>query len=72
MTPNVRMQRRGVIEAKIGLTSLAYITGRKTLEKFLLVGLQKKKKKKKKAYQHIFKFLFKSLILKLLTQVGRV
>ena len=48
MTPNVRMQRRGVIEAKIGLTSLAYITGRKTLEKFLLVGLQKKKKKKKR------------------------
>ena len=69
MTPNVRMQRRGVIEAKIGLTSLAYITGRKTLEKFPLVGLQKKKKK---AYQHIFKFLFKSLILKMLTQVGRV
>lgn len=44
MTPNVRMQRRGVIEAKIGLTSLAYITGRKTFEKFPLVGLQKKKK----------------------------
>lgn len=68
MTPNVRMQRRGVIEAKIGLTSLAYITGRKTFENFPLVGLQKKKE----AYQHIFKCLFKSLILKMLTQVGRV
>ena len=67
MTPNVRMQRRGVIEAKIGLTSLAYITGRKTFENFPLVGLQKNK-----AYQHIFKCLFKSLILKMLTQVGRV
>ena len=43
MTPNVRMQRRGVIEAKIGLTSLAYITGRKTFENVPLVGLQKKK-----------------------------